>query len=106
MKRVEEIRGKTIQLNRYGLDHSRDWLKVLLSPIDGLHYADSVKGALLVAVENCIQTPINIQRTIELLDVTLDHHTNIITCDLKVLCQILGIKGGKGLRPCSYCMYV
>ena len=94
LKRVEEIRGKPLQLNRYGIDHGQDWLKVVLSPIHVLQYADSVKGALLVAVANCIETPFNIQQIIGLLDVTLDHHTNVITCDLKVLCQILGIKGG------------
>ena len=85
-KRVEEIRGKPLQLNCYGIDHGQDWLKVVLSPIHGLQYADSVKGALLVAVANCIEAPFNIQQIIGLLDVTLDHHTNVITCDLKVLC--------------------
>ena len=71
LKRVEEIRGKPLQLNRYGIDHDQDWLKVLLSPIYGLQYADSVKGALLVAVANCIETPFNIQQIIGLLDVNL-----------------------------------
>ena len=26
LKRVEEIRGKPLQLNRYGIDHGQDWL--------------------------------------------------------------------------------
>ena len=57
LKRVEEIRGKPLQLNRYDIDQGQDWLKVVLSPIlHGLQYADSVKGALLVAVANCIET--------------------------------------------------
>ena len=105
LKRVEEIRGKPLQLNRYGIDHGQDWLKVVLSPIHGLQYADSDKGALLVAVANCIEKPFNIQQIIGLLDVTLDHHTNVITCDLKVLCQILGISRGNARHLCSYCLY-
>ena len=32
MKRAEGIRGKPLQLNRYGIDHSQDWLKIVLSP--------------------------------------------------------------------------
>ena len=72
LKRVEEIRGKSIQLNRYGIDHGQDWLKVVPSLIHGLQYADSVKGALLVAVANCSETSFNIQQIIGLLDVTLE----------------------------------
>ena len=76
LKRVEEIRGKLLQLNRYGIDHGQDWLKVVLSLIHGPQYVDSVEGALLVAVANCIETPFNIQQIIGLQDVTLSHHTN------------------------------
>ena len=35
LKRVEEIRGKPLQLNRYGIDQGQDWLKVVLSPVHG-----------------------------------------------------------------------
>ena len=64
---------KTSSAKSYGIDHGQDWLKVVLSPIHGLQYADSVKGALPVAVANWIETPFNIQQIIGLLDVTLDH---------------------------------
>ena len=40
LKRVKEIRGKPLQLSRYGIDHGQDWLKVVLSPIHDLQYVD------------------------------------------------------------------
>ena len=41
LRQVEEISGKPLQLNRYGID----WSKVVLSPIHALQYADRIKGA-------------------------------------------------------------
>ena len=105
LKRVEEVRKIPIQLNRYGIDHGQSWLKVVCSPIHGLQFVDSVKGALIVAVADCIESPFNIGQIIGLLDLPLDQHNEVLTCDLKVLCQILGIKGGNARYPCPYCLY-
>ena len=105
-KALEVIRGKPSQLNYYGIDHGQGWQKVVLSPIHGLQFVDSVKEALIVAVADCIKTPFNLEQIIGLLDIINPRSTNcVLTCDLKVLCQILGMKGGNARHPCPYCLY-
>ena len=58
-----------------------------------------------MAVADCIETPFNIEQIIGLLDLTLDQPNDVLTCDLNVLCQVLGIKGGNARHPCPYCLY-
>ena len=64
LNQAENIRRKPSQLNRYGIDHDQGWLKVVLSPIHGLQFVDSVKGALIFAVADCIETRFNLEQII------------------------------------------
>ena len=103
---AEDSRSKPSQMYRWGLDHGKGYLKVVLQLTHGLQCKDSVKGCLVVAVTKALETRYNIRKILKLLpSIDLTRPENVFTSDLKVINLIYGLLGGAAKYPCPYCTY-
>ena len=103
---AEESRSTSSNVYRWGLNHGKGYLTLVLRLTHRLQYKDSVKGCLLVAVTKAPETRDNLRKIIELL-LTLDltNPKNLLTSDLKVVNMVCGLQGGAAKYPCPYCTY-
>ena len=102
---AEESRSTSSNVYRWGLDHGKCYLKLVLQLTHGLQYKDSVKGCLLVAVTKAPETRDNLRKIFALLpSLDLTNPKNVLTSDLKVVNMVL-LLGDAAKYPCPNCTY-
>ena len=108
-KLIRRAEGKPLiktEYYRWGVDHGKGFLKVVLQPTYNLDYIDSVKGCLLVDVTDAPKTRGNLRKKFQIFPIlNLTDPKTMRTSDLKVISMICGLRLGAAKYPCPYCTY-